>query len=341
MGLQQGTLWAFKRTAKKTANDSPPRKLNSHIRSHGIYYTALHNPFSYRGFASWAHKHRICKRKILEPFAGSNNLIGMLQSLDYCNSYDSYDLHPQSSDVRQRDTLLDYPQGYEVCVTNPPWLYKSRATRLGLSFPETTYDDLYKHCLASCLRHSPYVAALIPASFIQSGLFRDRLETVIFIHKKLFSYTDNPVCLGLFGEGPVADTRVEMDDMFIGNLKELETHMPGTTDARAESIRFRFNVPDGDLGFVGIDNSARASIAFHRGEALERYPIKSSSRAITRIGGTDVSDQLIRRLNERIRELRHDTHDIFLTVFKGLRKDGRYRRRMEYRTARDLLAECL
>ena len=39
--------------------------------------------------------------------------------------------------------------------------------------------------------------------------------------------------------------------------------------------------------------------------------------------------------------IRASTYDVFLTAFKGLRKDGKYRRRMEYRLARDIIADCL
>lgn len=311
----------------------------SNTRSNGIYYTALHNPFAYPGFTGWAKRHQIQREVILEPFAGSNNLIDMLQELGHCRRYQSYDLFPQSSNVQFRNTLRNYPTGYRVCITNPPWLYKSSASRRGLPFPKTEFDDLYKHCLALCLKHSPYVAALIPASFLQSKLFQQRLEKVIFIHEKLFSYTDNPVCLALFQEEMVKDTQIYLDNKSVGTLSKLESHLPNSKATSFRSIQF--NIAGGPLGFIGIDDTTRPSIRFCHGDALRHHAIKVSSRTITRIGGINVTDSLIDRLNERIDTMRAKTYDVFLTAFKGLRKDGKYRRRMEYGLARDIIADCL
>ena len=321
---------------KKQKADHLP---NSNTRSNGIYYTALHNPFAYPAFTSWAKQHQIQREVILEPFAGANNLIDMLQELGHCKRYQSYDLHPQSFNVQSKDTLNDYPTGYRVCITNPPWLYKSSASRRGLPFPETEFDDLYKHCLALCLKHSPYVAALIPASFLQSKLFRQRLEKVIFIHKKLFSYTENPVCLALFQEEIVKDTQIYLDHQLVGTLRELESYLPNLKTPLSRPIQF--NVFDGPLGFIGIDNNTSPSIHFCHGDALRHHAIKMSSRTITRISGIRVTDRLIHRLNERIDMIRAKTYDVFLTAFKGLRKDGKYRRRMEYGLARNIIADCL
>lgn len=321
---------------KKQKADPLP---NSNTRSNGIYYTALHNPFAYPAFTSWAKQRQIQREVILEPFAGANNLINMLQELGHCKRYQSYDLHPQSLNVQSRDTLNDYPTGYRVCITNPPWLYKSSASRRGLPFPETEFDDLYKHCLALCLKHSPYVAALIPASFLQSMLFRQRLEKVIFIHKKLFSYTENPVCLALFQEEIVKDTQIYLDHQLVGTLRELESYLPNLKTPLSRPIQF--NVFDGPLGFIGIDNNTSPSIRFCHGDTLRHHTIKVSSRAITRIDGIDVTDSLIGRLNERIDTMRDKTYDVFLTAFKGLRKDGKYRRRIEYGLARNIIADCL
>ena len=314
--------------------------VDSHItRSNGVYYTALHNPFLYRGFVDWAQEHKISNRVILEPFAGSNNLIDMLRKQKLCKKYSSYDINPTSPKVKQQDTINDYPQGYDVCITNPPWLYKSSASRRGLPFPSIAYDDIYKHCLSLCLENSPVVAALIPASFIQSGLFRQRLEKLIFIHKKLFSFTDNPVCLALFGDEDVNNVQIYLDDKHIGELAELEQHLPNSRTI--DSIKF--NVPEGELGFIGIDNNVEPSIRFCLGDELSQHEIKESSRAITRISirNVTIDAEFINLVNRKIQQIRKRTHDVFLTTFKGIRKDGLYRRRMEYALARNIIAECV
>ncbi len=303
------------------------------IRQNGIYYTNLFNPFKSKPFNEWIYKHHISKERVLEPFAGSNSIIDMLQDAGFANTYQSYDIYPQSPDVNKRDTIIDYPEGYKLCITNPPWLYKSSAHRRGLCFPSTQYDDLYKLCISIALEHNQYVGALLPASFIQSRLFMERLEKIIFLNRRLFSNTENPVCLALFGSKQTDDIELYDEGRLIGYYKQLKKHLP--PESKNGSIVF--NVPEGSLGFIAIDNNNEPSIRFCKGKKLEDYNIRHSSRAITRIQGVHTTPLLINKLNDRINAIRKDTQDIFLTAFKGLRKDGKYRRRMDYKLARDII----
>jgi hypothetical protein len=39
--------------------------------------------------------------------------------------------------------------------------------------------------------------------------------------------------------------------------------------------------------------------------------------------------------------MRADTHDVVLTPFKGIRKDGAFRRRLDFRIARAILSQAL
>lgn len=303
-----------------------------HTRQKGIYYTTLFNPFSYNAFTHWIATHNLTDETVLEPFAGCNNIIHMLQGLGLAKTFQSYDLCPQSREVQQRDTLTDYPQGYKVCITNPPWLYKSSAHRRGLNFPDTPYNDLYKLSLSIALEHTEYVGALLPASFIQSKIFHDRLERIIFLNRPLFTHTESPVCLALFTGKKTKDFEVYDDDSPIGTYTNLQKYLPPTS-----KLGIRFNIPDGELGFIAIDNHREPSISFCYGDELSAYKIRQSSRSITRIGGVRTTASLIQALNTYIASLREKTRDIFLTTFKGLRKDGKYRRRMDYQLTRDII----
>jgi len=302
-------------------------------RQNGIYYTSLFNPFKYRPFLSWIDAHNLKEEPFLEPFAGKNSIVDMLQDVGLAHNYQSYDIYPQSSKVDKRDTITQYPKGYRICITNPPWLYKSSAHRRGLSFPTTHYDDLYKLCLSIILANNEYAGVLVPASFVRSELFQKRLEKVVFLNKPLFADTENPVCLALFSNGPTSDIEIYDDDVFIGTYAQFKQYLPPKSEQK-ESI---FNDPNGTLGFIAIDNNIEPSIKFCEGKELEKYAIGHSSRSITRIGGVETTPELIKRLNGYIKELREKTNDIFLTAFKGLRKDGKYRRRMEYKLARDIV----
>ncbi len=301
-------------------------------RQNGRYYT-LNSPFSLPAFRQWAAQIGLPKATILEPYAGSNNLIYMLQRLNLCRDFVSYDIRPGAGEVRERDTIRDFPKGFEVCVTNPPWLARNSATRRGLAFPSSRFDDLYKHCLELCLLNCRHVAAIIPATFLQSGLFRSRLQSYVLLHDVMFADTENPVCLALFGQTG-HKTQIHYDRRHIGDLPALEKHLPQPKGRKD----IRFNAPEGKLGFISFDGTSAPSIRFCDAKEISGYAIKVSSRFITRIDGNfgDLP-ALIRRLNRAVGNFRRNTQDVFLTPFKGLRKDGRYRRRMDFMLARRLI----
>ena len=309
--------------------------LASTKRSKGQYYT-LGNPFSLDPFIKWANKIGLPNHRILEPFAGANYIIKPLQSLDMCRYFDSFDISPADSEVNNRDTIKSFPEGYQVCVTNPPWLAKNSATRRKLPFPLTPYDDLYKHCLSLCLQHCDYVAALVPASFLHSNLFRDRLSTYILLHNEsTFNDTENPVCLALFDKAASYDTSIYYDNNFIGDLRSLEKHIPTLLSG---SI-IKFNDPHGNLGLVTFDSSKEPTIRFCDVEELKQYPVKVSSRFFVRIGCNigNIPSAVV-TLNKRIYRFRYETSDLFLTPFKGIRRDGYYRRRMSFEIARRFIS---
>ena len=312
------------------------RKVNK--RARGQYYT-VGNPFSLRPFLNWSEHIDLPSKRILEPFAGSNNIIKTLKENGLCKQFSSYDIVPTDRKVVQRDTIQFFPEGFDVCVTNPPWLARNSATRRGLDFPNTNYDDLYKHCLELCLKNCNYVAALIPASFLQSGLFKKRLSDYILLHDRgMFNDTDNPVCLALFGAESNSSINIYYDNSFVGYLQDLECKLPMPIQNR----HIRFNDPAGNLGFISFDSVSRASIRFCEVEEIKEYPVKVSSRFFTRIGGEfgNVSE-MIDNLNRRLESFRKETHDVFLTPFKGIRKDGHYRRRMEFALARRFINAAL
>ena len=306
-------------------------------KQNGVYFTKSKNPFHHLEFIRWAKQHKINQRIVLEPFAGANDIIKTLRNTDLCNQFSSYDLNPKDDGVKARDSIENFPKGYEVCITNPPWLYKSRAKRLKLPFPETRWDNVYKHCLNLALDHCDYVAILIPASFLSSNIFLERLESVIVIQSKIFEDTENPVCLALFGNKPTEQTKIFADEDYIGTLDQLKKNLPKENNKK----QVTFNVSEGDLGLIAIDNTKSASIKFCKGEELNSYDIRHSSRSITRLSieGVGINQKIIDGLNDNLSNMRKRTHDVFMTPFKGMRKDGMYRRRLDYSMARNLIGQ--
>ena len=303
-------------------------------RARGRYFTAA-NLFDTPHFRQWAADAGLPRATLLEPFAGGGDIVRMLRELKLCNRARAYDIAPAAAGIEQRDTLANFPRRARVVVTNPPWLARNSATRRGLPFPQTRFDDLYKHCADLCLRNADYAALIVPASFLSSGLFRERLRVVDAAVAPVFRDTENPVCLALFSPEVGGMVSVYEGGKFVGALSELERHLPSPVFRRA----IRFNDPAGALGLVAIDNTRGPSIRFCDGRELAGYPIGDTSRMITRIGGDfgRNAGRFAAGLNESLSAFRSRTRDVFLTPFKGLRRDGMYRRRLDFALARDFI----
>lgn len=306
-------------------------------RELGQYFTT-YNPFQNSGFLNWAYECDLIKTTILEPFAGSNNLINMLQDMGLCSDFKSFDIEPKNKFVKRRDTLKNFPKGFKVCITNPPYLAQNSAKRRNLEFPNIIYDDLYKYSLEKCLENCDYVGAIIPASFFNANIFRERLSHYILLNSKMFNDTEHPVCLALFKKYS-EDVDLYNDNKYLGKLSDLKKKLPKSNI----NMDIRFNVPNGNLGLIAIDNTIEPSIKFVNGEEISPDRIRVSSRSITRImiPTKYKINSIIEKLNYNLNIFRKETYDLFLTPFKGLRKDNYYRRRLDYKLAKKLIEKTL
>ncbi len=331
-------------------------------RASGRYYTRG-NPFQLKPFQAWAKELNLEQQTALEPFAGAKDIPQLIDAAHLqCRDWAFFDIEPGAKGVVQRDTLADFPRGFNVCITNPPWLARNSATRRGLPFPEAIrYDDLYKYALEQCLIHCGWVAAIIPEAFIRSGLFLQRLRDFISLVPQthyppdkgdkggsisrsdsppdkggkggsaMFEDTEHPVGLALFAPDVTSDIRIWRNNQFLGTMCELRKHLPQPSANRD----IAFNDPNGNLGLIAIDNTVSASIRFCPPAELKDYPIRVHCRSITKIGVPWDVD--IDMLNTRLTTIREKTHDVFLTAFKGLRRDGQYRRRLDWALARSII----
>ena len=153
---------------------------------------------------------------------------------------------------------------------------------------------------------------------------------------KLAGLPETTLILAMFSLKDSKDVSVHNGGKLVGKLSDLERHLPRSEN---NNTRVQFNIPNGRLGLVAIDNTRQASIRFCRGSELEGYPIGQTSRMITRISGNfgrSIGD-FVENLNERLEKFREETSDVFLTPFKGLRRDGKYRRRLDYALAREFI----
>ena len=105
-----------------------------------------------------------------------------------------------------------------------------------------------------------------------------------------------------------------------------------------------FNDKNGWLGLRAIDLTDPCNQIYFDYKDNIDYDwdngIKVSSRLYSLID-IKIEDKfkkdLIKEANNILKELRKNTHDIVLSPFKGNMKDGRRRRRLDFRTARAIL----
>jgi len=303
----------------------------NHKRQLGQYFTQG-NCFILKPFRKWFESiPNYSKITIVDPFAGMKDIARLIRDAGYNNPWKFFDIDPKFSDIIKNDSIVNCPID-EVIITNPPYLAKNSATRRGINFPESKFDDLYKISINSLLSKNSYVASIIPESFITSGLFKDRIDTIISLKDKMFEDTECPVCLALFSPKP--SYKIYSNNKLIGKLVNLEKFLHCDKD-----YHLKFNDPTGEIGLRAIDNNIEASIKFVCGSDIPSEVVKESSRSITKISipiELD-TDKLIIEANKILNKFRTDTSDIFLTAFKGIRKDGLYRRRLDFKIARTIL----
>ena len=304
-------------------------------RQDGVVYTTK-NPFLYDPFIEWAERHDIKSDYILEPFAGLNNLITMLRDIGYCNKSKSFDITPNDT-VQYNDSISNFPRGFNTVITNPPWLYKSSATLRGLSYNKMKYDNVYLHCIDLIINNSKQSCVIVPASFISTRLFLDKISDIILIHDKIFTDTSMPVCMVLFENNPTRK-RFYHDNTYIDDINNI--HKRHLQYCNKSYNNIQFNVPDGELGLVTTDSTTTKMYFYHNKEKIKLS--KGGGRYYTAIK-TDftINDNIITKLNNTLNQYRKDTHDYYLTPFRGLRKDKKYRRRISYIITRKLIYHIL
>ena len=314
----------------------------------GQYFT-ITNPFDTVAFYKWIEEMEGLTNEtiILEPFAGANNIPKMIIDAGILtNNWKCFDISPSEENkcenfvIEERDTIQDFPKGFDIAITNPPYLSKNSATRRNLEYPKTDYDDMYKLCLDKMLENCKYVAAIIPETFIASGQFTDRLKYVVSLTCKMFDDTECPVCLAMFNKDKTEDFTIYQMNDSLGNYSDL---CKGKIDTHYQAA-WKINDPLGEIGIVCIDNTKKESIYFCKGDNIDSSKIKVSSRSLTRVSGLpkDIDlDLFINKCNEILVKYRLETKDAFMASFKGLRADNKYRRRLDFATAKQIMSKAL
>jgi hypothetical protein len=308
------------------------------------------NIFSHSIFQSWLKSalKNSPNKTILEPFAGKNSIITMLSDLKLINKFQSYDISPQDNNVIQNDSIKNFPENFKICITNPPFLARPIATKKKINIDIYPYFDLYEKCIDLCLFNCDYVAVIIPESFIVTKYFKSRLFAVISItEKSIFNSTEHPVCLALFNKETTSDFAVYRNEDFLGHYNSLKQKVDEFLNLEPlENIKF--HCKDGQIGLINIDATLKnKKINFCLGEIIPSDEVNSQSKLRTRIKimtpkGKEPSkgqiSSFIKTANNLLLEYRMFSNDVFMTAFKGLNNDGKYRRRLDYTTAKKICA---
>jgi len=110
-----------------------------------------------------------------------------------------------------------------------------------------------------------------------------------------------------------------------------------------KNISIKFNAPTGQIALRAVDTTdPRRPISFMRTNEIDYdvANIKHSSRLITFIKlniEDDLVEDLIKLSNDLLTDFRGRSNDVLLSPFKGNKKNGERRRRLDYSTARAIL----
>lgn len=281
-----------------------------------------------------------------DPFAGDGDLLRVAKKIGF--------KHTKGLDINKElpweknDSLVHIPRiEKSILITNPPYLTNYSAKRKGIIdkdvqryFDSCAYDDLYQLAIEKCLVND-FGIMIVPETFINSNFPKNRLVSITIIEDSLFSDTENPVCVICFDNQikPYNDISVYKNDAFLGKLEFFENQRMHPRN----DIRIRFNAPTGQIALRAIDTTnPQKPISFMRPEEIgyDLSNIKHSSRLITVIEldiENDAIEKIIKTSNKTLILFRERTHDVLLSPFKGNKKDGERRRRLDYKTARAIL----
>ena len=282
------------------------------------------NPFISDAFNEWIIQIPI-DTIIVEPFAGECHLGTYLSNY----KFDYFDIDPKHENIIKNDSIINFPTGYKVAITNPPYLGKSSAKRNNQSY-NYSHQDLYLASLEQILNHTEYSAVIIPASFLANNYFKDRLAYVDIKNEKLFTDTDIPVIVAYFVNKQQNNYKLYKNGKFVSVINEYK--LPKNNNYKIE-----FNNNDGNLGLYAIDGTSGTRIRFCKASEIDR-PTKSSDRAITKIKiNIPITDSIINKLNYSLENYRNSTFDTTLTAFRGLQKNGDHRKRISYKLVKEII----
>jgi len=283
-----------------------------------------------------------------DPFAGDGDLLNVAQKIGF-KKIKGLDID-ENLNWEINDSLLNIPKiKNSITITNPPYLTNYSAKRKGIYenvkqyFNTCSYDDIYQLAIEKTLVND-FGVMIIPETFINSKFPKNRLVSITIIEDQLFNDTENPICVICFDNKQKSYDQIDVykNDQLIGTLGYFEK-MRRTPH---KNIYMKFNAPKGQIALRAVDTTnPQKPISFMRPEEIDYdlSDIKHSSRLITLIevkADDQAIDKIIKHSNQTLFDFRRKTYDVLLSPFKGNKKNGERRRRLDYMTARAFLEDA-
>jgi hypothetical protein len=287
---------------------------------------------------------------VIDPFAGDGDLLKVSESLGFKNLI-GYDID-SSLGWKINDSLIDIPKiENSLIITNPPYLTNYSAKRKGIYksvskyFSSSSFDDLYQLAIKKCMDSCEYGVMIVPETFINSSFNKSRLVSITVVEDMIFNDTDNPICVICFDSNfkNLDEVNVFKNNEFVSSLGNLEK----LRKKPKNNFKISFNHPEGNIALRAVDTTKDSNLIkfmFPSELDYDFSKIKNSSRLITLIKidlDTKTLKKVIDGSNSILNDYRHDISDLLLSPFKGNRKSGTRRRRLDYQTARSILEEAI
>jgi len=299
----------------------------------------------------WLKKHilnfiKTTKTSIaFDPFAGDGDLLEVAKRIGFTKTK-GLDLD-RSLDWETNDSLLNVPKiKNSLIITNPPYLTNYSAKRKGIYtnvnkyFEKFNFDDLYQIAIQQCFSND-FGIMIVPETFINSSFPKNRLVSITVVEDMLFSDTENPICVICFDSKSKTYDQIQLykNHELIGTLGYFERMRKRPQN----NIYIKFNSLSGQIALRAVDTTnPQKPISFMRPNKMDYdlSSIRHSSRLITTIelkAQNSAIDDIIDLSNNILADFRKKTHDVLLSPFKGNKKNGERRRRLDYATARAIL----
>lgn len=286
---------------------------------------------------------------VFDPFAGGGHLLDVAIKLGI-NKVVGFDIDDNLG-WEINDSLIKIPHisDQTIIITNPPYLSNYSASRKGIMvdvkkyFDNSIYDDLYLIALDKMIKSHNYVVAIIPETFLNSN-FKDKnyLHSITILEENPFDDTDTPVVVACF-DGKTKDlekVKIYKNETLVNTLASIEKMRLVPKNI----LDMSFNDKNGWLAVRCVDTTKPKEMLKFDLKQNIKYNwdrgIKVSSRLLTLINldiPINKRKDFIQECNKILNKLRDDTGDLILSPFKGNMKNGRRRRRLDFKTCRAIV----